>query len=77
MAYQPRSAIIGQLVSMAAQEADNLGLQCLRQQRSRAVSATPGQPPTARALPPKLVAQRGHIRRRSGVNIERRLTASA
>src|SRR5664280_2084893 len=38
MAHQPRPAIIGQLVGMAAEEAGNLGLHCLRQQRSRAVA---------------------------------------
>src|SRR5450759_886832 len=43
MAHQPRPAIIGQLVGMAAEEASNLGLHCLRQQHSRAVAQHIGQ----------------------------------
>jgi len=41
VAHQPRPAIIGQLVGMAAEEARNLGLHGLRQQRSRAVAQQP------------------------------------
>src|SRR5271163_2640756 len=43
MAHQPSVAIIGQLVSMAAEEVRNLGLHGMRQQRSRAVAQYLGQ----------------------------------
>src|SRR5271163_2495956 len=43
MAHQPSVAIIGQLVGMAAEEARNLGLHGMRQQRSRAVAQYLGQ----------------------------------
>src|SRR5271163_4027827 len=43
MAHQPSVAIIGQLVGMAAEEARNLGLHDMRQQRSRAVAQYLGQ----------------------------------
>jgi hypothetical protein len=36
VAHQSSAAIIGQLVGMAAEEAGNLGLHGMRQQRSRA-----------------------------------------
>ena len=41
--HQPSVAIIGQLVGMAAEEARNLGLHGMRQQRSRAVAQNLGQ----------------------------------
>src|ERR1019366_10328073 len=41
--HQPSVAIIGQFVGMAAEEAGNLGLHGMRQQRSRAVAQNLGQ----------------------------------
>src|ERR1700719_378608 len=38
VAHQPLAAVIGQLVGMAAEQSRNLGLDRLRQQRSRAVA---------------------------------------
>src|SRR5712691_8943401 len=43
MAHQPLTAVIGQLVGMAAEQGHNLGLDGLRQQRSRAVAQNLGQ----------------------------------
>ena len=38
MAHQPRPALVGQLVGMASEQGGDLGLDGLRQQRSRAVA---------------------------------------
>src|SRR5262249_30582502 len=43
VAHQPPPAIIGKLVGMAAEQARNLGLNRLRQKRSRAVAQNLGQ----------------------------------
>ena len=43
MAYQPLTAVIRQLVSVAAEQSGNLRLDGLRQQRSRAVAQNLGQ----------------------------------
>jgi len=43
VAHQPLAAIIGELVGMATEQARNLGLDSLRQQRSRAVAQNLGQ----------------------------------
>jgi hypothetical protein len=43
MAYQPLATIIGALVRMAAEQGRNLGLDSLRQQRSRAIAQNLGQ----------------------------------
>src|SRR5215468_3707229 len=43
VAHQPPAAIIGELVGMAAEQARNLGLDGLRQNRSRAVAQNLGQ----------------------------------
>jgi hypothetical protein len=43
VAHQPPAAIIGELVGMRAQQARNLGLDGLRQKRSRAVAQNLGQ----------------------------------
>ena len=43
VAHQPLAAIVGQLVGMAAEQGRNLGLDGLRQQRSRAVAQNLGQ----------------------------------
>jgi hypothetical protein len=43
VAHQPLAAVIGQLVGMAAQKGCNLGLDGLRQQRSRSVAQNLGQ----------------------------------
>ena len=43
MAHQPLAAVVGQLVGMAAEQGGNLGLDGLRQQRSRAVAQNLGQ----------------------------------
>jgi hypothetical protein len=43
VAHQPAAAVIGELVGMAAEQGGNLGLDGLRQQRSRAVAQNLGQ----------------------------------
>src|SRR6516165_1779854 len=43
VAHQPPAAIIGELVGIAAEQARNLGLDGLRQNRSRAVAQNLGQ----------------------------------
>src|SRR5262245_61122068 len=43
VAHQPLAAIVGELVGMAAEQGRDLGLDCLRQQRSRAVAQNLGQ----------------------------------
>src|SRR6266446_2667271 len=43
VAHQPRAAVICQLVGMAAHKSRNLGLDRLRQQRSRAIAQNLGQ----------------------------------
>ena len=43
MAHQPAVAIIGQLIGMTAEEARNLGLHGMHQQRSRASAQNLGQ----------------------------------
>src|SRR5262249_60107220 len=43
VAHQPPAAIIGELVGMTAEQARNLGLEGLRQKRSRAVAQNLGQ----------------------------------
>src|SRR3974377_1884469 len=43
MAYQPLAAVVGQLVSVAAEQGGNLRLDGLCQQRSRAVAQNLGQ----------------------------------
>src|SRR5690242_12886835 len=43
VAYQSPAAIIGELIGMAAEQARNLGLDRLRQKRSRAVAQNLGQ----------------------------------
>src|SRR5262249_42404978 len=43
VAHQPPAAIIGELIGMAAEQARNLGLDRLRQNRSRAVAQNLGQ----------------------------------
>src|ERR1700756_4631984 len=43
VAHQPLAAIIGSLVGMAAEQGRNLGLDGLRQQRTRAVAQNLGQ----------------------------------
>jgi hypothetical protein len=41
VAHESLAAIVGELVGMAAEQGSDLGLDCLRQQRSRAVAQTP------------------------------------
>jgi len=43
VAHQPPAAVVGQLIGMAPEQARNLGLDSLRQQRSRAVAQNLGQ----------------------------------
>src|SRR5262249_9094811 len=43
MAHEPLATVVGQLVSMGAEQGCNLGLDGLRQQRSRAVAQNLGQ----------------------------------
>ena len=43
MAHEPLATVVGQLVSMEAEQGCNLGLDGLRQQRSRAVAQNLGQ----------------------------------
>src|SRR5262252_4268365 len=43
VAHQSLAAVVGQLVAMAAEQGRNLGLDSMRQQRSRAVAQNLGQ----------------------------------
>ena len=43
MTHQPLAAVLGQLVGMTGEKGSNLGLDCLGQQRSRAVAQHLGQ----------------------------------
>src|SRR6266576_4756589 len=43
VAHQPLAAVVGQLIGMAPEQARNLGLDSLRQQRSRAIAQNLGQ----------------------------------
>jgi hypothetical protein len=43
VSHQPLAAVVGQLVGMAGKQGRNLGLDRLRQQRSRAVAQNLGQ----------------------------------